>query len=110
MPGKFDNLVMYAVNLVIFSIVVLKKVDNICPRNTLKTIAVNSGGNIKGCKPCHHEKKKDKTTTTTNHKKYQLFLLNNTNHWGFTVRKIFGSCLILHCSKQQQAAKVKQCD
>ena len=52
------------------------------------------------------KKKKDKTTTTTYHKKIQLFLLNNTNHWGFTVRKIFPICLILHCSKQQQAAKV----
>ena len=58
------------------------------------------------------KKKKDKTATTTNHKKYQLFLPNNTDHWGFTVRKIFPFCLILHCSKQQQAAKVngKQCD
>ena len=31
MPGKFDK-VMYAVNLVIFSIVVLKKADKICPK------------------------------------------------------------------------------
>ena len=45
-------------------------------------------------------------------KKYQLFLLNNTNHWGYIVRKISPFCLILHCSKQQQAAMVngKQCD
>ena len=60
-------------------------------------------------------KKKEKKTKQPPQlitKKDQLFLLNNTNHWGFTVRKIFPFCLILHCFQQQQAAKVngKQCD
>ena len=32
MPGKFDKVMLYAVNLVTFSIVVLKKVDKICPK------------------------------------------------------------------------------
>ena len=32
MPGKFDKVILYAVNLVIFSIVVLKKVDKNCPK------------------------------------------------------------------------------
>ena len=79
MPGKFDKVMLYAVNLVIFSIVVLK--------NT---------------------KQPPQLIT----KKYQLFLLNNTNHCGYTVCKIFPFCMISHCSKQQQAAKVngKQCD
>ena len=64
------------------------------------------------CRLEEKRQKKDKTTTTANHKKYQLFLLNNTSHWGFTLQKIFPFCLILHCSKQQQTAKVngKQCD
>ena len=32
MPDKFDKVMLYAVNLVIFSIVVLKKADKICPK------------------------------------------------------------------------------
>ena len=32
MPGKFDNVMLYAVNLVIFSIVVFKTADKICPK------------------------------------------------------------------------------
>ena len=62
-------------------------------------MAVNSGKNNQKLQPINAAKRKKKKNTTTNQKIYQLFQLNNTNHWGFTVRTIFPFCLILHCSK-----------
>ena len=38
MPVKLDKVMLYAVNLVILSIVVLKKADKICLKNTLKKL------------------------------------------------------------------------
>ena len=94
MPGKFDKVILYAVNLVIFSIVFLKKADKICLKH-LKTIAVNSGKNNQRLQPINAAKRKKKRKKKTKQppqlitKKYQLFLLNNTNQWRFTVQKIF---------------------
>ena len=84
---------MYAVNLVIFSIVVLKKADKICPKIPLKTIAVNSGKNNQRLQPINaakrkkKKKKKDKTTTTTNHKKTtSSFCCSTTHHSNYNIK------------------------
>ena len=59
MPGKFDKVMLYAVNLVIFCIVVLKKADKIC-RKYLKNIAVNSGKYNQRLQPINAAKRKRK--------------------------------------------------
>ena len=70
MPGKSDKVMLYAVNLVIFSIVVLKKADKICTKIPLNYSSKFRQKQSKiAAHQCRQEGKKDKTTTTTNHKK-----------------------------------------
>ena len=88
MPDKFDKVMLYAVNLVIFSIVVLKKAT----RFVLKYLKnYSSKFREKQSKTaaleCCQEETKDKTTTTTNHKKIPALSAQQHKPLGFYCAK-----------------------